>query len=316
MISALLLITYAVTAGTLGAGWLRDSRWPGYAPQLAISAWQALAASVLLSLSAAGLALAMSFRHVSADLARLFSLCAENLRHGYASPGGTLTALLGIALTLALLARALWFGARTAASDRRERKARVAVLDLVGRTGIVQGAVVIDHAAPYAFCVGGRQHRVAVTSGLLAALSRCELDAVMAHEHAHLHQRHHVALVTCRAIFGALSPIFPAFRRAMPQVRLYAELCADDAARHHVGDRALRDALTRLSCLPAPAGALAASANDVETRILRLADQRRQLTRRASALAGLGIGGAIVVPLALAAAPALALAWEGVCLIG
>ena len=316
MISALLLITYAVTAGTLGAGWLRDSRWPAYAPQLAISAWQALAASVLLSLSAAGLALAMSFRHVSADLARLFNLCAENLRHGYASPGGTLTALLGVALTLALLARALWCGARTAASDRRERNARVAVLDLVGRTGIVQGAVVIDHAAPYAFCVGGRQHRVAITSGLLAALSQSELDAVMAHEHAHLRQRHHVALVTCRAIFGALSPIFPAFRRAMPQVRLYAELCADDAARHHVGDRPLRDALTRLSCLPAPAGALAASASDVETRILRLADQRRQLTRRASALAGLGIGAAIVVPLALAAAPALALAWEGVCLIG
>lgn len=316
MISALLLATYAVAAGTRGAGWLRDSRWPEYAPRLAIAAWQALAASVLLALSAAGLALAMSFPHVSRDLARLFNLCTENLRHGYASPGGTLTALLGVALTLTLVTRAIWCGARTAASDRREQTARVAVLDLVGRTDILPGAVVIDHEAPYAFCVGGRRHRVVVTSALLATLSSDELEAVLAHEDAHLRQGHHMALVACRAIFGALSPIFPAFRRAMSLVRLYAELSADDSARRRVGARSLRGALTTLACLPAPAGGLAASASDVETRLLRLARDHRQLSRSGSTLAALGIGCAIVIPLALAAAPALALAWEGVCLLG
>ncbi|MFC5175118.1 M56 family metallopeptidase [Nocardioides taihuensis] len=316
MISALLLAIYAVTAGTLGAGWLREAHWPRLAPRMAIVAWQALAASVLLALAAAGLALAISFPHVRSDLARLLHLCAENLQHGYASPGGTMTAVAGVALFLGLLARVSWCAVRAVILDRRDRNSRVAILDLVGRTDVLPGALVLDHQAPYAFCVGGRRHRVVVTSGLLANLNADEVDAVLAHEHAHLRQRHHVALVACRALFGALAPTFPAFCRAMPQVRLFAELSADDSARRRVGARPLRQALTTLACLPAPAGALAASAHDVQTRLLRLDGQHRQLTRRGSALAAAGIGAVILVPLGLASAPALALAWEGICLLG
>ena len=316
MVSALLLATYGATAGTLGAGWLRDSHWPTLAPRMAIVAWQALAASVLLALAAAGLALAITFRHVSSDLARLFHLCAENLQHGYASPGGTMTAVAGVALFVGLLTRVAWCAVRAVSSDHRERTARVAVLDLVGRTDVLRGALVLDHQAPYAFCIGGRQHRVVVTSGLLASLSALELEAVLAHEHAHLRQRHHVAMVTCRALFGALAPIFPAFRRAMPQVRLFAELSADDSARRRVGARPLREALETLARLPAPTGSLAASAHDVQTRLLRLDSQHRQLTRRGSVLAAVSIGAAIAVPLTLVAAPALAMAWEGICILG
>lgn len=313
MISALLLATYAAVAGTLGAAWLRDVRWPALAPRLAIAAWQALAASVLLSLGAAGLALAISFPHVSADLAELFNLCAENLRHSYASPGGILTALFGITLFLMLAARTAWCAVQASVSDRRERAARVAAFDLVGRRDVVAGALVVEHEAPYAFCIGGRRHRIVLTSGLLATLGPGELDAVLAHEHAHLRQRHHTALVACRALFGTLAPLFPAFRTAMPLVRLYAELCADDGARRRVGPGPLRDALARLACLPTPAGTLAASAQDVEARLSRLDGRPRGLPLGASAVAGFGIAAAVVVPLALAAAPAVAIAWEGIC---
>jgi Zn-dependent protease with chaperone function len=316
MISAILLAAYAITAGTLGAGWLRDSRWPTLAPRLAIAAWQALAASVLLGLAASGLALAISLPHVSTDLARLFNLCAENLRHGYASPGGSLTALLGVTLFLVVIARTVWCAVRATSRDLRERASRVAMLDLVGRPDIVSGALVLEHAAPYAFCVGGRRHRVVITTGLLSTLGHAELDAVLAHEEAHVRQRHHVALVTCRALFGALSPFLPVFRSAMPLVRLYAELCADDSARRDIGAHQLRGALLALACAPAPAGALAASAHDVETRLLRLTGDQHGMSKRGSALAGLGIGVAVLVPLALAAAPALTMAWEGICLLG
>jgi Zn-dependent protease with chaperone function len=316
MISAILLATYAITAGTLGAGWLRDAAWLARAPRLAIGAWQALAASVLLALAAAGLALAISFPHVSADLAGLFDLCAENLRHGYASPGGTATALIGVAVFAMVVARAAWCGLRTTIADHRERAARVAALDMVGRINIVAGALVIDHAAPYAFCIGGRRDRVVVTSGLLATLDGPELDAVLAHERAHLSQRHHLAMTACRILFATLAPLFPGFRRAMPQVRMYAELCADDCARRHADASSLRTALLRLACLPAPAGALAASAIEVETRLMRLASGEVRLSRLSLALAASGIAAAIVVPLLLAAGPALAMAWEGICLLG
>lgn len=313
MISALFLATYAVVAGTLGAGWLRNARWPSLAPRMAVAAWQALAMSVLLSLAAAGLALAISFPHVSADLGEIYNLCAENLRHSYASPGGTLTALFGVTLSLTLLARAAWCAVQASVSDRRERAARVAAFDLVGRRDVVPDALVVEHEAPYAFCIGGRHHRIVITSGLLATLRPGELDAVLAHEHAHLRQRHHTALVACRALFGVLAPTFPAFRTTMPLVRLYAELCADDGARRRVGPGPLRDALARLACLPAPAGTLAASAQDVEARLSRLTDRPRGLPVGLSAVAGVAVAAAVVVPLALAAAPAVAIAWEGIC---
>ena len=313
MISALLLTTYAVLAGTLGASWLREARWPSLAPRLAIAAWQSLALSVLLSLGASGLALAISFPHVSADLATLINLCAENLRHSYASPGGTLTALFGVTLFLVMVARSAWCAGQACVSDRRQRAARVAAFDLVGRRDVVPGALVVEHEAPYAFCIGGRRHRIVLTSGLLATLGPGELDAVLAHEHAHLRQRHHAALVVCRALFGVLTPVFPAFREAMPLVRLYLELCADDGARRRVGPGPLRDALARLACLPAPAGTLAASSQDVEARLSRLDGRTRRLPLAASATAGFGIVSAVIVPLALAAAPAVAIAWEGIC---
>lgn len=316
MISTIVLATYAVTAGTLGAAWLRDSRWPDLAPRTAILAWQALAASVLLAGAAAGLALAISLPHVSSDLAGLLDLCAETLRHGYASPGGTMTSVAGGAVFVGLLARLIWCAARAAASDRRERTARVAVLDLVGRSDLLPGTIVLDHSSPYAFCIGGRRARVVVTTGLLTSLSARELDAVLAHEAAHLRLRHHVTMVTCRALFGALAPIFPAFRRAMPHVRLFAELSADDSARRRIGARPLRQALATLACMPAPPVALAASANDVQARLQRLDEQDRRLTRFGSALAATAIGGLIAVPLALVAAPTVAIAWEGICQLG
>lgn len=316
MISAALLLAYGVTAGTWGARGLMHARWTGLSPRLAIAAWQAVAASVLLSLVAAGGALSISFQHVRGDLARLFDLCAENLKDGYASPGGTVAATLGVTAAALLLARTAWCGVLAANSDRRERTTRVAVLDLVARSDVLAGALVLDHEEPYAFCVGGKRQRVVVTTALLETLSVDQLRAVLAHEEAHLRQRHYLALLACRTLFGTLSPIFPIFRDAMPRVRLYAELSADDCARRNVGARPLRAALATLACAPAPSGALAATADDVEARLVRLSDHADQLTGARTALAGVAIGATFLLPLALVTAPALAMAWEGICLIG
>jgi hypothetical protein len=101
----------------------------------------------------------------------------------------------------------------------------------------------------------------------------------------------------------------------MSQVRTYAELCADDCARSQVDARSLRNALLRLVCLPAPAATLAASAHDVETRLLRLDGNETRLGLPSAVLGAIGIAAAVLVPLLLAAGPALAMAWEGLCLL-
>lgn len=316
MISALLLVAFAITAGTWGAAALSQARWTARAPRLAIAAWQALASSVLLSFAAAGAALAMGFQHVRGDLAQVFDVCADSLKHGYASPGGTVVATLGLAGLSVLVTRTAWCALSIWHQDATQRRARVDTVDLIGHAGIVPGVLVLDHHAPYAFCIGGRRHRVVVTSALVDSLDQRELAAVLAHEAAHLRQRHHVALMVCRTVFGTLAPFFPAFRSALPSVRLLAELSADDFARRSVGVAPLRSALLHLARMPAPPGALAASSGDVRTRLVRLGDQQAGLPRHRAVITGLTIAGLVLVPLALAAAPVLAMAWEGICRIG
>lgn len=316
MVSAVLLVAFGVTAGTWGATALAHARWTTSAPRLAIAAWQALALSVLTSLTAAGAALAIGFDHVRQDLAGLLDLCAETLAHGYASPARALMASAGLTVVALLVTRTAWCVVQVFRQDAVERRARVAMVDLVGRDDVLPGVVVLDHDTPFAFCVGGRRHRVVVTRGLVASLDDTELEAVLAHEAAHLRQRHHVALMLCRSVFGTLVPFFPGFRAAMHSVRLFAELSADDCARKQVGARPLQSALLRLACLPAPSGALAASAHHVETRLVRLTDREPALPRHQAVLVGLTIATLVSLPLALVAAPALAMAWEGMCLIG
>lgn len=318
MTSAALLVAYAVAAGSLGAAWLHEAGWTSRSPRLAIAAWQGLAASVLLALGAAGLAIAITLPHVAEDLSRLLSLCAESLRMGYAAPGGTPAALLGVTLFLSLMARASWCAVRTLRSDRHERRKHVDALDVLGHRDLLPGALVIEHEMPYAFCVGGRQHRVVVTTALLRTLSVEEVDAVLAHEHAHLRQRHHVALLVCQILVATLAPFFPVLRRGMVDVRLYAELSADDSARARVGSTPLRNALAALACDPTPAGAgvLAASGIDVAARLDRLEGAPPRISHLRQASVALGIASIVAVPLALALAPALAMAWEGICLLG
>lgn len=316
MTSTALLFAYAFSAGTLGAGALHSAPWTRAAPRLAIMAWQALTTSVILAVGAGALAMTVSLPHVRDDLLGLFNLCADRLQVGYGSHGRTPAAVIGLAVFLSLTARAAWCTARIVASDRRERLSRIATLSMVALTDRLPGALVIEHAAPYAFCVGGRHRRIIVTTGLLDTLSAAELDAVLAHELAHLRQRHHLALLGCRALSATLSPAFPAFRHMMVDVRLFAELCADDSARSRVGSRPLKNALATLACAPAPTGALAASGNDVLTRLRRLDEAPRRLGYATRAAAGLGISAAVLVPLTLAAAPVVTMAWESICLLG
>ncbi|GAB2447964.1 hypothetical protein GCM10027062_32000 [Nocardioides hungaricus] len=253
---------------------------------------------------------------VGGDLAHLLNLCAENLQHGYVSPGGTLAAAVGIGLVLALCTRVLWCTVRAVSSNRRERAARLTVLDLVCRTDLLSGVLVLTHATPYAFCVGGRQQRIVVTSALLENLDTAELDAVLAHERAHLRQRHHTALTISRILFDALGPLFPGFRSGMREVEFLVELSADDSARARIGAHPLRQALTTLACLRPASSTLAASAVEVEARIRRLDGQHQRLPQPMLAASSVGFGAAILLPLALATAPALAMAWEGLCLLG
>lgn len=101
---------------------------------------------------------------------------------------------------------------------------------------------VIDDKHPFALALPRRHGGIVVSSGALAALSRDELLAVLAHEQAHLRQRHHLvtAIITAMTSKMRWVPLFAAAESALAH---YLEIAADAAARRTVGTTALASAL-------------------------------------------------------------------------
>ncbi|MCL9796902.1 M56 family metallopeptidase, partial [Frankia sp. AgKG'84/4] len=111
---------------------------------------------------------------------------------------------------------------------------------------------ILDHPIAVAYCVPGVRHaRVVVSRGLLNTLDAAELDAVLAHEAAHVAGRHDLVIqpfVAWERTFPFLRPA----RDATAAVSLLVEMLADDAAARRSGRRCLARALARLGIARAP----------------------------------------------------------------
>nr|MBA3488703.1 M56 family metallopeptidase [Longispora sp. (in: high G+C Gram-positive bacteria)] len=128
---------------------------------------------------------------------------------------------------------------------------------------------VLTHPSAVAYCLPGIDSRVVLSSGALDLLDEAELDAVVAHERAHLRERHDLVVLPFAAWHTAL-PLIPGVRRARSAVSTLVEMVADDRACA-VSDRlALATALARVGSGAAPACALAASGDATVERIYRL----------------------------------------------
>ena len=164
----------------------------------------------------------------------------------YGTPGGATVAGLGLTLAGAVAARtALTAMAHFRAAGRQAlRHAQTA--RLVGQPEPALGAVLVEHAQPAAYCVAGRQPTVVLTTGAVQALDPGQLDAVLAHERAHLTGRHHRLLALAR-IGREVLPFLPLMRDAEEQVARLVELHADDAATRARDPRLLATALVVLA---------------------------------------------------------------------
>ena len=124
---------------------------------------------------------------------------------------------------------------------------------------------------------------------------------MLAHERAHLRERHDLVVLP----FTALRRAFP--RSAMcaeahRAVALLVEMLADDRALRGRPARELVSALVRFGTAgtcPAPAGALAAGEGDLAARVARLLQPVRPLPAAASAAVCLGSGLLVAATMAL-----------------
>ncbi len=312
MNAALALLGYAFVVGTLGAHLLRKATWPERAPRLGILTWQVMSGSLVASVVLAGLGLALPVWPITLNLAELLDTCVMLLRTQYATPGGALVSTLGLTVTLLVLARGAYCGARASWRARSIQTHQRRQLALVALHHSALDAVVLEHAACAAYCVPGRGGQVVFTTATLAALDDEQLAAVMQHERAHLRGRHHLVILAASSLRAAF-PFVPAFRWAEDEVVRLTEMLADDAAARHADRLTLATALVRLAEGATPAGALGAGGQTALTRVKRLATPAAPLGRARGLVAVFGVVLLAVTPLVLSVAPAAAVMSAGYC---
>jgi Zn-dependent protease with chaperone function len=301
------LLAVVAVGSACGASVLGQARWPGRSPAVAILLWQSLGlASGLASVGTLlGLAMPDSTTGVVRSvwhLGALFRAGGPFRVAGVLGTAGTVPVIV-VSIRLACLAGGLalfgllcWVLVAASTAARQARRRQRALLTLLAHGDPkVPGALVVDYPAAAAYCLPGLRSQIVVSVGTLELLGRGELAAVLAHERAHLRERHDLVLLP-----------FTALRRAFPKsvtctdahraVALLVEMLADDHALRSRPARELVSALVRFGTAahgPAPAGTLAAGEGEVTARVSRLLHPARPLP--AFAVAAICLAAALLV---------------------
>ena len=197
-------------------------------------------------------------------------------QHGVGTQIGlwALTLVVG-AFTVTLAARVGRSLLRARASSRRHARSAY----IVGRRVAGVDGLVLDAPQKMAYCLGGRPETIVVTSAAIATLEPPHLDAVLAHERAHLAGRHHLLLAVTRALAASL-PRIRLFTVAETEIAGLLEMCADDTAARRHGTAVLLAAILALAGAdPIPSAALGANTVGVCARVARLADPDTAVAR-------------------------------------
>jgi Zn-dependent protease with chaperone function len=308
----LLLAVFAVAMATVVPWAVRRSAWTGRAPALGILAWQAVSASVLIAATLVGVALALPTLPITTDFAEWVGACSVALREQYATPGGAAIGVCGAVVAASIVVRFVACLAVGWVRVSRARRRLRGSLGILAKAGTQSGVLVVEHPRPGVYCVPGRGGSVVVTSGAIGALDEHQLAAALAHERAHLGDRHDLVLVMAAALRRAFG-IVPVFRWAEAEIRELVEMRADDQALGSVGRRALATALVVLAGARHPAGTLGMGGSLAATRVRRLAVPDRSLGVLRSVVTVLACLTALAVPLAVAAGPAVTAAAMDYC---
>jgi Zn-dependent protease with chaperone function len=237
VVTGVVLVVLALAVVVVAPRVLTRSAWTIDRPRTALVAW-----SVAVLLGALGFVVGIALV-VLADrpIADPFGL-AESPTRGLN---------VGVAV-LAVIAFVIAVRVRPGAEHRAVREAmRSGAAPHREIDGTIVAVVEADHAL--ACAVPGRSGGVLVSTGLADRLRTDELEAVVAHERAHLRQRHAAAVAVAESIERAV-PWIPGARAMARSTRVLVEFAADDAAARRIG----RDAVRRAVLVADATSALAA----------------------------------------------------------
>ena len=282
------LILAAVAVGCIpAASALAAASWPRRSPAAAILLWQALglgwglaAVGALIGFGATAPGAAVA----SGALDRLASIARTGSPAGRHRPGRRSAPGCASAAGIVLLAVLCWILIAASASVLRARQRQRELLSLLAHGDPkVPGALVVDHPAAAAYCLPGLRSAIVISAGTLDLLDADELAAVLAHERAHLRERHDLVLLPFLALLRAFRWA-GVTRQAYRAVGLLVEMHADDRALRQRPARELATALLRVGAAGGggvPSGALGVGSPDGGVRGRGQGDQAAPAGTRA-----------------------------------
>jgi len=261
-----LLLLGAVLAEPVSRA-LAAAQWPARDPVGALLAWQAIGLAGGLALLGAGTVYGLAplgDTPIEAALAVPAALAEGRLVETLGP-----THLLALVAALVLGTRLLGVLAVTSLRTLRLRRRHRDLVDVLGTPWpAAPGARVLDHPAPVAYCLPGRRSRLVLSVGVLDALAPAELRAVLAHERAHLRERHDLVVLPFVA-WGATAPFVRGMTCAQLAVAALIEMRADDVAVASADPAELSGALRTVGG-PTPVAATGSLSTALDTRLTRI----------------------------------------------
>jgi len=304
-VSAAVVILAAVAVSCLlAARSLVSASWPRRSPAAAIVLWQAIGLSWGLAAVGTLIGIGATARG-AAVLSGALDQVQRVARTGVPVAGDVTEGLRLACLSagVVLLAVLCWILVAATASVIRARQRQHELLSLLAHGDPkVPGALVVDHPAAAAYCVPGLRSAIVISAGTLELLDAAELAAVLAHERAHLRERHDLVLLPFIALLRAFRWAGIA-RQAYHEVGLLVEMHADDRALRHRPARELATALLRVGAAGGgvPSGTLAVARPEVDGEV---AARVIRLLRPAPALSNAAVAVVLTVSAAVVAIPA------------
>lgn len=173
--------------------------------------------------------------------------CWLAIQQRYSTPGGAAVASVGMLAAAAVIVRLVLGLVQTGRQVHRCRDRQRQQIALL-TTSDVSALVAVPDTRSLVYCLPGRRGLVVYTTAAQQLLDRAQLQAVLAHEHAHLGERHDLPLLGAAALRVAF-PFVPAFRQAETQIGQLVEMRADDVAAAQHPRRVLAQALVLLAGL-------------------------------------------------------------------
>lgn len=306
------LLVYSLVVLVLAPPVLIRSTGSGRNPSLGVIAWLSAIGSVLVSWVVAVAFLAVDIgRDLLSEQHLSLSRCFTQLHDAAIGVYGAVVQIgllvlvaFGIVSGVVLVSRL----GRALVRARSVTHSHAHAARIIGRPHARHDAVVIDHPEPAAYSVAGNPHTIVLTQGILAALDDEHLEAVMAHERAHLTGRHHVVLAVTRAL-AAVLPRIDLFVTGAAQVARLVEMSADDAAVSLHGPKIVREALLALAENRTPTS-LGATEVGLADRVCRLSVPYAVARPVSATVSTLTTAAVLVGPMAATLAAAIGL---GVC---